>query len=202
MFINEINKGKSVKISVDINREVSIFSSFVFYVFDGCILVGKITRGDAAIDFKNHKVDISYICPFDNQTYIFKDCNIRLVKYKGQVYHHISTNESSIQVNRRRSYRQYLGIDGVVKIPNNTIGVTVKDISTFGCAFLSNKEFIVGDLISVMFKDEPFLFDEQARIVRIQEEGQNKLYGCEFLGSNPKLDSYIKTKQKEIENYS
>ena len=28
-----------------------------------------------------------------------------------------------------------------------------------------------------------------------------KLFGCEFLGSNPKLETYIRNKQKEIENF-
>lgn len=201
MFINEIIQGKTVKISVNIKDDVSVFSSFVFYVFDGCILVGKITRNDVAIDFKNHKIDLSYTSPLDGETYVFKDCDIKLVKYKDKVYHHISTDMSSVQLNRRRSERQYLGIEGVIKIPNNTSGAIINDISKFGCAFISDKDYDTGDVCNVMFKDGPFLFDEQVRIVRIQARERKFLYGCEFLGANQKLEAYIKSKQKEIENY-
>lgn len=197
MFIKEIVQGKTIKVSVNIKNDVSVFSSFVFYVFDSCILVGKITRNDIAIDFKNHKVDISYISPYNGETYIFKNCDIKLVKYNNKVYHHISTKEPSVQLNKRRSDRQYLGIEGVVKVPNKTTGAIINDISIFGCAFITAKDFNVGDILSVMFKDGPFLFDEQVRIVRIQNKQSKFLYGCEFLGANSKLETYIKSKQKE-----
>lgn len=200
MFINEIVQGTTVKISVKIKNEESVFSSFVFYVFDGCILVSKITRNGMPIDFKGHKVDISYVSPYDKETYIFKDCNIKLVKYKENTYHHISTNMSSVQKNRRRSYRQYLGIEGVVKVPNSTTAALINDISDSGCAFISTKDFSVGDSLSIMFKDGPYLFDEKIRVVRIHNRENNFLYGCEFFDKNTKLTEYIKYKQKELVN--
>ena len=199
MFINEIVQSKNVKVVVDINGEVSSFSGFVFYVFDDKILISKLTKNEVAINFGNHTIDLYYVSPYDGEQYIFKDCNIKLVKYKGNIYHQVSTNMSSVQINRRKAYRQELNIEGVVTLDRNNIGVTIKDISNTGIAVVTNKSLKVSDVIDIMFKDNGILFQEKGKIVRIQQLGNLFLYGCEFLSLNSNIEKYIKTKQN-IEN--
>lgn len=196
MFINEILQGRNVKIKVDINGETSTFSGFVFYVFDNKILISKLTKNELPINFGSHTIDLYYVSPYDEEQYIFKACNIKLVKYKGNLYHQISTDVSSVQVNRRKSYRHILDIEGVIKFNRNTIGITIRDISNTGIAIITPNHFEVQDTFEIMFKDEGNMFEEKIRVVRIQQLGDKFLYGCEFVSLNPNIEKYIKMKQK------
>lgn len=196
MFINEILQGRNVKIKVDINGETSTFSGFVFYVFDNKILISKLTKNELPINFGNHTIDLYYVSPYDEEQYIFKGCNIKLVKYKGNLYHQVSTDVSSVQVNRRKSHRHILDIEGVIKYNRNTIGITIRDISNTGIAIITSNHFEVQDTFDIMFKDEGNMFEEKIRVVRIQQLGDKFLYGCEFVSLNPNIEKYIKMKQK------
>lgn len=199
MKLNEIAVEKKVDIVVIIDDEKLEFTSEVKFVLNDTLLIDPITDGEErTIGFKNHEVMV--ICvPNDEKAYMWPDVTVKLVKYNDQVYHQLSCESEGGPINRRRNYRQYVGIEGMVNDLVSSFNVVVKDVSVSGCSFVSAEDFPVGGNVIVSFTDNSTNFMIRCKIVRMYEvkEIGKRVYGCEANAPMRKLEKYIIEKQRK-----
>ena len=73
----------------------------------------------------------------------------------------------------------------------------VVDISVLGIAFHAEKKIEIGEIIKTTLKENEFVIDVSAKIVRATKEGNINIYGCSFINSAPNLQKFINSKQVE-----
>jgi len=119
-------------------------------------------------------------------------------------YYLLMTDADDVRVNRRDSYRVYVGIPGTAKLGANIAEceAIVKDVSESGIAFIAKnfKLVILGSIIRLTFHDmkQSMGFDIQAIVIRKEPVKKDEcVYGCIIQGKYPKLSKYIARKQIE-----
>lgn len=203
MKLKEVLVGSNVEIIFISDDKKLVFESVVTKVVDDTLLIEPIMEEDMTVGFKNHEVTI--ICITDNKPYIWTKVKVKLVKYNEQIYHQLITDTDGAHVNRRNSYRMYVGTQGMVNNLNKSYEVIIKDVSAKGCAFITTEKFEIGDNVVVSFTDENENFVIRCAIVRTEEvESSGRyIYGCEMKLNNRKIEKYVNDKQlKEIKRRS
>ncbi|MGN0515252.1 MAG: PilZ domain-containing protein [Lachnospiraceae bacterium] len=198
MKLTEAEVGKSISVTLVTEGKTLNFNSFVTAVLDDSILIEPITEDEKTIGFNNRKVNVVYIAE-ETKPYIWLNVEIRLVKYNDQVYHQLITDGPGTKFNRRRSFRQYVGIEGMVNNVNETFSVIIKDVSANGCSFVTNQELEIGGRVIVSFSSDEENFVIRTMIIRkleIEETGKI-VYGCETAVPNHKIEKFVSDRQRK-----
>lgn len=198
MRLNEVEIGKPIQIILILDDKRLEFDTVIQAVVGESVLVDPITDGTKTVGFKNHDALAVYVGT-DKKPYGWSRVQVKLVKYQDKVYHQLLTDVEGSTLNRRGSYRQYVGHGGVVINMGKKYRAIIKDVSTNGCGFVCDEEFTIGDNIVVAFSDEEYDFSIHCTIVRkftIEENGKN-VYGCKTHTVNRKIEQYIMERQRE-----
>lgn len=140
----------------------------------------------------------------------FKSVSIAKTKYEGKVYHCISSDVLGVKLNRRNSFRVFVGERGEAMelTGGGRYDVTVKDVSSTGIAFVAKNAddslFQSGDHVHIIFEDTTayFKIDVVARVVRVLKIEAGVLFGCAFTRMYPQIDRYVAAKQMRNRNKS
>lgn len=205
MKIVDIEEKSELQIDVYCNTQKIFFNAEVkFSAFDA-VFIAPIKEDGKMLDFNagNLIIHTTVQMPGD-QPVIFRDCVVKGVRYKDEVYHMITSTRMGAKLNRRSRYRIPLGYTGSVRIGSHKgiINVVIHDLSTSGFSFTCEKSRydVIGDNVKLVFIDshEDIKFTLNGEIVREQEWTEDRvLYGCVLEGSNNMIDYYIAKKQRQ-----
>lgn len=206
MKLQEIKEGEPIVITVKNEAEAEIeYRAQILFCKQDILFIEPIRVDDRLVNFKgeNLRIMITYV-PRDEMPVQWKGCTIRDIIYDGKRYHILYCVHEGKHVNRRETYRQYVGYNGILQLgPNRkTIDVTVKDISVTGISFVSVTKYEKKDvgLFHLSYIDEEFNIPVQlsGEVVRVEElEDTRILYGCRIVETSLNVGSYIAHKQKK-----
>lgn len=214
MKITEVAPETQVTVEVQQGvAKIQLTSKAIKSVRQG-LLVECIRSGDKVINFETDKRVIYHMYIIDsatNKVRGWKDVQITRVSVKGKNYHLIVSKADSKPVNRRDSFRVYIGIKGIAHLGNhrNACEVMVKDLSESGISLITKDEvelnFSTPMRVSFVDTGLKAKFDLSGIIVR-KEALQNEcfLYGCTLNNKEPnsKLSNYLAQKQREKVKYT
>lgn len=177
----------------------------VLFTAQGAAFVSPITYKGQIVNFNRTDVMINILYTRNDEKPIqWCGCAVKTVAYKGNKYHMISCSKIGLEVNRRGSYRLYMGISGLATIDgvDGKMRVVVKDISATGFSFIAPKENMTkeGADVRLAFEEEKsdLRFDLSGRLVRKVELDNGQIqYGCKLYVSNKVIDNYIAKRQRE-----
>jgi PilZ domain len=175
-----------------------------FSAFNG-IFIEPIKQDDKMLEFNTGKLMISVTAEIEGaQPVIWRECIIKGVKYKNEVYHMITSPKGGLSINRRGRFRLAMGYTGTVRIGVNTgtLNVVVHDLSSSGFSFTTEKDIEnFSESVHLVFvdSDNDTFFNLLGDIVRKQEWNNNRfLYGCKLKTTNLMVEYYIAKKQREL----
>lgn len=212
----ELSAGQSVRIAVYGKNHTGIFfdarvvsqtqadrAAILEFTPNDCILVALIhdSEGNRVVNFESNAVRCEVLVPSLGEFY--HDIWIRRMRLPmaGDV-HVIVCPDRMGDINRRSSFRLWVGVVGVVEINNDAHPVTIRDVSSTGVGFFFPKSvpIDIGVTIKISFadssSDQSFWFATKAIVVRIVEgdRGEN-IVGCSFLNEQEDIHDYVHKKQ-------
>lgn len=148
-------------------------------------------------------IEISLSWVVDNVAWKMPDVLISTVKVKGEPYYRVSTLADAVKDNRRGAYREFIGRDMRINRLNKDfegLSVEVKDISATGFGFLSNKEMEIGEEIALKFQYDELSELLHGKIVRVQENGRDFIYGCQLREEGKDMGRIMAQLQRNKQN--
>lgn len=191
--------------------EASYKGSKLFYetqvkltAFNGAF-IEPIKQDEKMLEFNSGNLMISVTADIEGaQPILWRECVIKGVKYKNEIFHMITCSRGGLAVNRRGRFRIDMGYTGTIRVGHNkgTLNVVVHDLSASGFSFTSEKNLEnLSDEIHLVFvdTDNDTRFNFVGEIVRKQDWHNNRyLYGCKFKAVNNMVEYYIAKKQREL----
>lgn len=206
MKLNDINTGEILEITFsymdkECNIELSLFDK------NGCnIVVPAILYKDKPI-LPDHLQDKKITYKTERGFYEYSDFCMNLKMLNDKYIYCINCEEEGERVNRRETYRVFVGEDTIVKHTNDkgeekTFKAMIGDISISGMSIISSYEMNVGDSIETLYKSETYRVMLQGIIVRTAETNKknSKLYGIKFNERTEVLGKAIMRRQLENRN--
>ena len=173
------------------------------------IFTTPIFREDKVVSFKNEGITTHLIVTMDNKKpLVFRNVSIITMKKPDDTYcYAITSSGESAELNRRGSFRCFLGIDTLCRIVGDktAYNITLKDISSTGFGFILHQpvKLEIGNLVLVALNDfinetnEHYTFNLRGKIVRHDEtESGKQVYGCQLEGKYVGLEPYIAKKER------
>lgn len=204
MKLGEISKDSLIHIAITRGRTSVSLVSEPTIVSDEMLFVKPFMHNDSYISFSSPDLHIEMMVVNPGEVpYFWKSVVITKEMVNGEIYHCIRSKLPGVKLNRRNSFRVYIGEHGtLIDSPGNgERDVRIKDISSNGISFVAKGEeesdFRLGDRVHLMYRDseEHFIIDVESRIVRAEKHKAGMVYGCSFVKSYPQIDRYIATKQ-------
>lgn len=206
MKLQEIKDGEPIVITVKNEADAEVeYRTQVQFCKQDILFIEPIRVNDRLVSFKggNLRIMVTYV-PKDEMPVEWKGCTVKDIVYGGKRYHLLYCVHEGKHINRRSTYRQYVGYNAILQLgPNRkTIDVTIKDISVTGISFVSVKHYEKKDigLFHLSYVDEEFGITVQlsGEVVRIEELPDTRtLYGCRIVETSLNVGSYIAHKQKK-----
>ena len=193
-------------INVVVSKEdssISLTTTMAFYDED-ILFVNPFMYEDSLVSFDVPDLTVDMMVVRENEVpYYWKRVHIGLMKVDGNTYHAISSRHTGVRLNRRNSFRVFVGEQGSAceLRGGDTLPVIVKDISATGIGFLlqgvNEDIFSPGDQVHINYidKEERFGIDVVGRVVRSFETEKGILYGCSFSKVYPQINKYVTDKQ-------
>lgn len=201
--IDDIQAKDPVEIEILYNGKRRSFSSVAKEFIDDSVLIEPIMHRNKAVGFPDN-IKSRFSVVVKGTPFVWSDPKIRLVKYGGNLYHMVTLPGVGNYVNRRQAYRQYVGTEMPITVirqggERDMHTVTIKDLSETGVGIVSDVLMNVDDSIRLRISDEGYLMSVNAVVVRIQEDKgkRDKVYGCQFTESVPKMSQYIMQIQRD-----
>lgn len=203
MKITELKPEDEIIFEITFGSETHEFKSKVLEIKSDFIVATPIRAEGKVLSFSSASVptNLVYKRP-EKAPIVWKQVAITVVSYKKNTVYKIMQSMEGREVNRRGSYRLYVGVEGVVQLGANrkAVDVIVKDISEGGFAFICNEniEDIDRGTVHLVFRDNDKNIGINGIIVRKIELGSNRfLYGCIINLKTPLVAQYINQKQRE-----
>lgn len=204
MRLQEIAEGSKINITAT-KEDLSVnLSTEMAFSFSDCILVKPFIYEGTVVNFNAEGLVIELIAIKEGEVpYIWKNVTITREEYEGEVYHAVRTGTVGVRLNRRNSFRVFVGERGcAMEVPGNKrIDVIVKDMSSTGIGFLvdsaQDPHLKNGSHVHITFSDDAMRssFDVVGRVIRKVEEEEKTLYGCILSKTYPQIDRYCAAKQ-------
>jgi len=203
MLATELQIEHSVELEILMNGKKTTLVSAIEQIIGNTVLLTPIQIDGKVVGFPpNCSVSLLYVG--EKQVFSWKNIQLKAVRYEKKVYHSAELIGDAEILNRRGSYRVYVGEQMLLTAFSangpKTYRVTLKDISESGMAFFSNEEFDVGRTVRLNFSskkggDIPL----SSQVIRVQEfeNRQEKLYGCKFVEKNNRLIGILMHLQQE-----
>jgi len=173
------------------------------------IFTTPIFRDDKVVSFKNEGISTHLIVTIENKKpLVFRNVSIITMKKPDDTFcYAITAMGDSAELNRRGSYRCFLGIDTLCRCvgTKNVYNITLKDISATGFGFVIHQpvKLDMGTFVLVALNDfitetnEHYSFNLRGKIVRNAEtEDGKQVYGCTLDGKYVGLEPYIAKKER------
>ena len=212
MYINELENGKKLILTVKIGTETVDFETTVRdpVAKKRAIMADVVRDKDKVVSFNGPTIHVdAYFYPGDSAPLVFRNVKIVVFKDKSEnVFYVIASNSPSLVVNRREAFRLYVGQDIVVQKGMNRSAndAILKDISSSGFSIAVDPSVVEYDLfqtIHTVFNDEieelcqKYSFQLYGIIVRKEETESGKVvYGCKLNQAVRGLEAYITTKER------
>lgn len=203
MTVAELQLEHSVELEIMMNGKKTTLLSAVEQIVGNMVLLTPIQINGKVVGFPpNCTVNLLYVG--EKQVFCWKNLKIKAVRYDKNVYHSAELIGDAEVLNRRGSYRVFVGEQMLLTSFSangpKAYKVHLKDISESGMAFFSTEEFDVGRTVRLNFsiKGVPEL-PLSSQVIRIQEfeNKPEKLYGCKFVEKNNRLVSILMHLQQE-----
>lgn len=184
------------------------YSANVLFQKQHILFLEPIKIDDKIIDFddKELRINITYV-PKDEMPFIWYGCTLKFIMFENVPYHILYCANEGKHINRRNTYRQFVGENAVLQLAANkkAIDVIVRDVSVTGLSFVTFSEYEISDfgLFHLQYVDHEINLNLQisGHVVRkIEGEHGKFIFGCMIAESNFNLGKYISFKQtKEAE---
>lgn len=140
----------------------------------------------------------------DGKPLVWEKCLMKSVTYGGEKYHVIYSDKDGKKLNRRDTFRQYVGTSGILQIDSTRAmkSVTIKDISETGVGFVSDDMSLhmedIGEFhLSFQDKDLRVSVKIEGTVVReVDVEETRRVFGAKIRECNVDLIEYVAMKQK------
>ena len=138
----------------------------------------------------------------ENNPIVWKGVGITTVQNNGKNVYKIVASGEGFEMNRRESFRFFLGLGAVVQIGSNkkAVNVILKDISENGFSFVEIEDIDAENLpVRLVFNDMKTGISLIGNIVRKVTVGEKKIiYGCTLTSCNIDVARYINEKQRQF----
>lgn len=204
MNLGEITEDYSVSVNVIKGNASATFTTTPAFYLAGNLYVHPFKYAGRIINFAYEGLSFELSVIKEGEVpCVWKNVTITREIHGGEIYHAISASTDGVRVNRRNSFRVFVGTEGEVvdEETKEKYTATIKDISTTGIAIIPtvNKEdlFPAGRLLQVKYVDEDFFtgIDVKCRVVRSFESDVGQVYGCQFVRIYPKVEHYVAMRQ-------
>lgn len=202
MTFEDTQQGDLVVITVHIQNKKISLESKIINVIDNSLICEPFMANNAIVNFyRNMEIEMIVVHPNSTPIY-WQRVYVDLKTYHESNCHIITTNLPGIKMNRRNSFRVYIGQSVKITGANDqTIQGTLKDLSSNGFAILVAKdvEYELHKKLTVEYLDNKYqkYFELSGRPVRKQEMEHYMCYGCILDRRNPDLENYLSQKQME-----
>jgi len=209
MKLYEIPENGKVTITVSGQNTTLIeYSAIVQFQKQQILFFEPIMQEDKIVDFddKEIRIVVTYV-PQDEMPVVWNGCTLKFIILGGEAYHILYSANEGKHINRRNTYRQFVGENGVLQLgPNKkAVDVIVRDVSVTGLSFVAYSEYDMEEfgLFHLQYLDKELSLNVQisGHVVRMEKtEDERFVYGCKIVESNFNLGKYISYKQiKEAE---
>ena len=204
MKLSEIASDSIINVLVSKeDSSISLTTTMAFYDED-ILFVNPFMYEDNLVSFDAPDLAVEMMAVRENEVpYYWKRVHIGVMKIDGKLYHAISTRHTGVRLNRRNSFRVFVGEEGSAFQPRfgDRLPIIVKDISATGIGFIvqgiDEDYFSPGDQVHINYidKEERFGIDVVGRVVRHTPTEKGILYGCSFTKVYPQINKYVTEKQ-------
>lgn len=230
MYISEVNAGTDMKLEVSVGTKTMEFQVKSTEVSDKrqlkmieeaaqgnpYLVTEPVMKDGKMVGFSTKGVSykVQYVETESKKVFEWKEVVVKQIAFStGDRYHILICAKERKEINRRESFRLWLGCNAVAMIGLNrvAINVVIKDISATGVSFyminnLNEEEKLkprVSTSVVLSFQDEETgkSFKLNAVIVRVEEVNEMKtLFGCKFAKESEVLARFINKKQMQRSN--
>lgn len=203
MKLTELKPDTEIVFEITLGTEVHEFASQVTEVKNDFIIAEPVRIEGKVLGLSSASVPVSLVYKREEKApIVWKQVAVSVVTYKKNTFYKVQQTMEGRELNRRGSYRLYVGVSGVAQLGNNrkAVEVTVKDISEGGFAFVCNEDLedIDRGTVHLVFKDGDRNISINGIIVRkIAVDTGRFLYGCLINLKTPLIAHYINLKQRE-----
>lgn len=203
MKITELKPDTEIAFEIVYGTEVHEFASKVTEIRNDFIVTAPIRIEGRVLGLSSSSVIVNLVYKREEKApIVWKQVAVSVVSYKKNTVYKVQQTMDGREVNRRGSYRLYVGVSGVVQLGNNqkAVEVTVKDISEGGFSFVCNEDLdnIDRGTVHLLFKDGDRTISINGIIVRKIAVNKGRfLYGCLINLKTPLIAHYINLKQRE-----
>jgi len=203
MTVAELQLEHSVELEILMNGKKTTLLTAVEHVIGTTALLTPIQMNGKVVGFPPDCI-VNFLYVGEKQVFCWKKVKLKAVRYENKIYHSAELVGDAEILNRRGSYRVYVG-EQMLLTAFSANGpkhykVQLKDISETGMAFYSKEDFDIGRTVRLNFsikkgQDLPL----SSQIIRVQEfeNRQDRLYGCKFVEKNNRLISILMSLQQE-----
>lgn len=202
MLIKDIPKEANLTIEVGFDGKKLEFNTKSIGAETDCLYAEPIIIDGKRISFNatiTLSINLVYMREEKNPV-LWRGIIISTVHENGRTMYKIISGIEGYEINRRESFRLFLGLGGVAQIGVNkkAINVIVKDISEGGFAFVGNEDIEADRTpIRLVFKDFDETISLMGIVVRKMVVNEKKIiYGCSLASSSTDILHYINKKQR------
>lgn len=202
MRLNEIPRQAEIVLTVKDTSTTLDFKTRVRDIIgENGIWVDIIKDGKGrSVSFTGMPVSLSYYGG-GNKPVVWSLVTVKLLKVDGELKQAIVTSVEGEEQNRRRVYRQKIGLPGVVDYGADQEEIIVRDVGSTGFSFISSgkgKRHGTSIMIVCSYQDGGTSITLNGKIVRVQDMEDGQIcYGCKFIGRTDLLNKYIRRKKRE-----
>lgn len=204
MKLGELEAGTEISIEVKAGKKSRTFHNVVEQVIKGVILINPLVYENKILDLSGEGISITVFANDEEEIPLqFRGCTAKLIRGKEKRYCAIACNNVGKRVNRRGTFRIYIGEKGIVEIPGRSerMEVTVRDLSLMGFAFVTDKSHWEEGVSSLCLEFAGRYGDRiriQGSLIHATEVENNLLIiGCQIIRCANDLSDYITQKQRE-----
>lgn len=203
-----IDLAENVKLQIEVSykgTKIYYETQVKFTAFNG-VFIDPIKQDEKMLEFNSGNLMINVTAEIDgSQPIIWRECEVKGVKYKNQVYHMITAKRGGLAINRRGRFRIDMGYTGTARVGSDkgALNVVVHDLSSSGFSFTTEKDIegYENQYVQLIFIDtsNDAHLNLVGVIVRKQDWNNNRyLYGCKFNKINNMVEYYIAKKQRQM----
>ena len=212
MYLNELEKGHKITLSVNIGTEIVEFETTIQDPVEKkrAILADVIRENEKVVSFNSKTISIDLLYyPSDSAPLLFKNVRVFLYKDKdGNIFYIITSPSPSSIFNRRESYRIFIGKSIVVQRGLNRAAdeAVLKDLCSQGFSFTvesTGTQYEINQTIHTVYNDiieetgKQYSFQLYGIIIRKDElENGKVVYGCKLNNKVFGLESFIMLKER------
>lgn len=213
MKITELPVGSSMNVRSSRGLDYVDFETRIVKVLpeENAVLVDAITKNGKPLSFQSSNIVnvVSVVSKDEEKVYPYHNTEITYHKEKDEnhemkYYHRIETVEDVEPANRRKYYRVFLGLEGIMQGGEHrrTYEVTVRDVSVGGLAVMCPPEvdLSTGTRVRVTFLDNQLGKEFRLRCVVVRKTALSPtkvVYGCALPQISNAIGQYVAEKQRD-----